>query len=115
MIAYGFTFTWLFGSGSTVLVTLFLSIGLALMGIVYGPLGTILSEIFPTNVRYTGASLTFNLAGIFGASLAPYAAMWLATNYSLAYVGYYLSATSLLSLVALLMVRETRDANLDEV
>jgi hypothetical protein len=31
-------------------------------------------------VRYTGASLTFNLAGILGASLAPYAATWLATN-----------------------------------
>ena len=49
-------------------------IGLALMGLIYGPLGTVLSELFPTAVRYTGSSLTFNLAGIFGASLAPYAA-----------------------------------------
>lgn len=115
MILYGFSFATLFGEGDAVQITIFLSIGLALMGVVYGPLGTILSEIFPTNVRYTGASLTFNLAGIFGASLAPYAAMWLATNYSLAHVGYYLSAASLMSLLALLMVRETRDTNLDEV
>ena len=50
------------------------------MGLTYGPLGTVLSELFPTAVRYTGSSLTFNLAGIFGASLAPYAATWLATN-----------------------------------
>ena len=66
------------------------SLGLALMGLVYGPLGTVLSELFPTSVRYTGSSLTFNLAGIFGASLAPYVATWLATNYGLQYVGYYL-------------------------
>ena len=55
-------------------------VGLALMGMTYGPLGTVLSELFPTAVRYTGSSLTFNLAGIFGASLAPYVATWLATE-----------------------------------
>ena len=52
-------------------------VGLSLMGMTYGPLGTVLSELFPTAVRYTGSSLTFNLAGIFGASLAPYIATWL--------------------------------------
>ena len=56
-------------------------VGLALMGLTYGPLGTVLSELFPTAVRYTGSSLTYNFAGIFGASLAPYIATWLATNY----------------------------------
>jgi MFS family permease len=85
-------------------VTLFLSLGLALMGMTYGPLGTMLSELFPTAVRYTGASLTFNFAGILGASLAPYAATWLATNHGLHYVGYYLSIAALISLVALLMI-----------
>jgi metabolite-proton symporter len=95
----------MFGSGSAVQVTIFLSLGLGLMGLTYGPLGTILSELFPAEVRYTGASLTFNLAGILGASLAPYAATWLATNYGLQYVGYYLSAAALISLAALLMVK----------
>ncbi len=41
------------------------------MGLTYGPIGTVLSEIFPTSVRYTGSALTFNMAGIFGASFAP--------------------------------------------
>jgi hypothetical protein len=44
--------------------------GMALMGFTYGPLGTFLSELFPTTVRYSGASLTFNLAGILGAALS---------------------------------------------
>ena len=64
----------------------------------YGPLGTVLSELFPTTVRYSGSSLTFNLAGIFGASLAPYAATYLAKTYGLQYVGYYLSSAAILSL-----------------
>jgi hypothetical protein len=54
-------------------------------------------------VRYTGASLTFNLAGILGASLAPYVATWLATNYGVQTVGWYLSVASIISLVALLL------------
>ena len=64
----------------------------------YGPLGTVLAELFPTAVRYTGSSLTFNLAGIFGASLAPYIATWLASNYGLQYVGLLPSAAAGLSL-----------------
>jgi len=89
-----------------------LSVGLALMGLTYGPLGTVLSELFPTSVRYTGSSLTFNLAGIFGASLAPYAATWLATHYGLPWVGYYLTAAALLTLAGILATRETKDTDL---
>jgi metabolite-proton symporter len=102
---FGLTMAPLFGSGDATQVTFFLSLGLGLMGMTYGPLGTILSELFPAEVRYTGASLTFNLAGILGASLAPYAATWLATNLGLQYVGYYLSGAALISLVALLLVK----------
>jgi metabolite-proton symporter len=83
-------------------------VGLALMGLTYGPLGTVLSELFPTAVRYTGSSVTFNLAGIFGASLAPYIATWLAQTYGLPFVGYYLTAAATLTFVALLAIRETR-------
>lgn len=89
-----------------------MAIGLSLMGLTYGPLGTVLSELFPTSVRYTGSSLTFNLAGIFGASLAPYAATWLAKAYGLRFVGYYLSAAALLTFAGLLATRETRDEDL---
>ena len=89
--------------------TLAMIVGLSLMGLTYGPLGTTLSELFPTSVRYTGSSLTFNLAGIFGASLAPYIATYLATKYSLQYVGYYLTGAAALTLIGLLAIHETRD------
>ena len=96
----------------TVGAALTLIIGLALMGLTYGPLGTVLSELFPTPVRYTGSSLTFNLAGIVGASLAPYIAMYLATNYGLPWVGYYLTAAAVLTLIGLFATRETSGVDL---
>ena len=89
-----------------------MAVGLSLMGMTYGPLGTVLSELFPASVRYTGSSLTFNLAGIFGASLAPYVATWLAKTYGLQYVGYYLSLAALLTLVGLFASQETKDRDL---
>jgi metabolite-proton symporter len=82
-------------------------LGLALMGMTYGPLGTVVSELFPTSVRYTGSSLAFSMAGILGASLAPYIATWLANKYGLEFVGYYLTASAIVSFVGLLMIRET--------
>ena len=63
-------------------------------------------------MRYTGSSLTFNLAGIFGASLAPYIATWLARTYGLQYVGYYLAAASLLTVAGIVAIRETKDESL---
>jgi len=92
--------------------TIAMIVGLSLMGLTYGPLGTTLSELFPTRVRYTGSSLTFNLAGIFGASLAPYIATWLAQNYGLQFVGYYVAAAAMLTLVGLVAIRETKDHHL---
>jgi len=86
-----------------------MALGLTLMGLTYGPLGTVLSELFPTSVRYTGSSLTFNFAGIFGASLAPYIATGLAKNYGLQYVGYYLFGAAVLTLIGLIASRETKD------
>ena len=74
--AFGFLLAPLLESG-TVGAVVMMAVGLSLMGLTYGPLGTTLSELFPTAVRYTGSSLTFNLAGVFGASLAPYVATWL--------------------------------------
>jgi metabolite-proton symporter len=105
IMVFGLAFAPLFGSGSTAAVLAFLAVGLALMGFTYGPLGSALTELYPTAVRYTGASLSFNLAGIVGASLAPYIATWLATHYGLGFVGYYLSAAGLLTLIALLLLR----------
>ena len=108
---FGLVLAPLFQSGMVGVIAA-MAVGLSLMGLTYGPLGTVLSELFPTAVRYTGSSLTFNMAGIFGASLAPYIATWLARNYGLQYVGYYLSASALLTIAGLLASPETQDETL---
>src|SRR6185436_15865385 len=110
-VAYGIVMPSLFTAGTWGAVTM-MCLGFGLTGLVYGPLGTVLSELFPTAVRYTGSSIAFNVAGIFGASLAPYAATWLAQNYGLQYVGYYISAVAVLSLIGLIATRETKDTDL---
>lgn len=106
--AFGLLFAPLFSAASPWATTGFLALGLALMGLTYGPIGTLLAELFPTAVRYTGTSLAFNLAGIFGASLAPYVATGLAKSHGLSAVGYYLSGAAVLTLVALLALPQGR-------
>jgi len=108
---FGLIMAPLFTSGTTGAVIM-MAIGQSLIGFTYGPLGTVISELFPTHVRYTGSSLAFNFAGILGASLAPYIATWLAKNYGLPYVGYYLTASAVLTLLGLLAIRETKDDDL---
>ena len=75
-------------------------IGFTLNGFTYGPLGAAMAQLFPTAVRYTGASLTYSVAGIIGGSLAPYIATALASNFGLAAVGYYLCAAAARTLLA---------------
>ena len=92
------------------MVAFFLCTGMALMGFTYGPLGTFLSELFPTTVRYSGASLTFNLAGILGAAFAPMIAIWLASTYGLKYVGFYLTVAACISLFAMMAISKEEHA-----
>jgi MFS family permease len=106
IIAFGLVFAPFFTAGSLGVTAVFLSVGMFLMGLTYGPIGTALAAIFPAAVRYTGASLAFTLAGILGASLTPYLATTLAHNYGLAYVGYYLTAAAIVTLLALLGARK---------
>ncbi len=101
MIGMGFAFQPLFGAATTGSVLAFLALGFALAGLTYGPLGSALAQLFPTAVRYTGASLTFNFAGILGASLAPYIATTLALKFGIAAAGLYLSGVAAVSLIAL--------------
>ena len=80
----------------------FVTLAMALMGMTYGLIGTALAAPFPTRVRYTGSSITFNFAGIVGAPLAPYIATWLPSTYGPAYVRYYLLAAALVTLVCIM-------------
>jgi metabolite-proton symporter len=109
---FGLLFSTLFGPGNWPLTMVFLVLGMFLMGLSHGTIGTALAEIFPASVRYTGASLSFTLAGVLGASPAPALATKLATHYSLSYVGFYISAAAVISFLALWAARkQMRESN----
>ena len=99
IVGFGFVFDAMLFRAE--LVFAFLLIGMALMGLLFGSLGTTLAQMFPTEVRYTGASLAFNLAAAVGASLTPYLALSLAHLHGLTSVGLYLSAIALVSSMGL--------------
>lgn len=111
---FGFAFAPLFNSGirGTVLMMV---LGLTLMGLVYGAQGTLISELFPTAVRYTGSSIAFSMGGVLGASATPFIAMKLATTHGLRYVGYYLTTSAILSVIGLLLIPETKDEDLNSI
>ena len=104
-IGAGFLLSPLMGAGSLFLIWAFLALALFLMGLVYGPLGAFLPGLFPARVRYTGASMAFNIGGIIGGGLAPMVAQALADRGGLVPVGLYLSAAALISFVALAPLR----------
>lgn len=104
-IAVAFMLAPLLGSGSLVMVFGFLAAALLAMGFVYGPLGAWLPGLFPAEVRYTGASLAFNVGGVIGGALTPLAAQALADRGGLDAVGLYLAAAASTSLVSLLLLR----------
>ena len=97
---FGLLMNALFGAGLTGLL-IFFALGFALMGSTYGPLSAAMARPFPTPVRYTGASIAFNLAGVIGASPAPYVATDLAKSYGVGAVGLYLAGAALVTLIAL--------------
>lgn len=115
IMAYGALFAPMLGSGNTseTMMLLFLIIGMTLMGFTFGPMSAVLPELFPTNVRYTGSGISYNVASILGAAVAPFIATWLATSYGVGWVGLYLFIAACLSFVAILVMHETKDASLD--
>jgi len=117
IIVFGLLFQpWLGESdGNPFVVVTFLIVGLALMGLTFGPMGALLPELFPTNVRYTGSGVAYNVASILGASLAPIVALglWTAAG-NIFFVGLYLSGAAVITLIALLLTRETKDTDITE-
>jgi MFS family permease len=104
---FGFLIAPLFSGGLTGLLVFF-SLGFALMGATYGPLSSMMARPFRAAVRYTGASMAFNLAGIVGASVAPYAATSLASTFGVPAVGLYLAGTATITILALIGMSRLR-------
>jgi metabolite-proton symporter len=100
----------------TVGVVLWLVLGFTLMGLTFGPMGALLPELFPTSMRYTGSGVSYNVSSILGAAVAPFiaVALWKSGDGSPFLVGVYLAAMAALTLVALLIGKETKDLSLDE-
>lgn len=121
MILFGLTFGLFLdpermGTGeqaNLALMTVFMLIGMALMGLTFGIQSALLPELFPTNVRYTGSAVAYNVASILGAAVAPFIAAWLAAHYGPGTVGLYLAVMSSLTLLALFTIPETRSLDLD--
>ncbi|ROP60336.1 MFS transporter [Curtobacterium sp. ZW137] len=110
---FGLTFQfWFAASTGPITVVTFLIVGLSLMGLTFGPMGALLPELFPTNVRYTGSAIAYNVASILGASLAPTIALALwKPDGNIFLVGLYLTIAAVVTLVALLFIRETRGSD----
>lgn len=98
-----------------VLITVGLSGALCCMGIVYGPLGAFLPELFGTDVRYTGAGIAYNLGGVLGGGIAPLVIAQLGERYGSGAIGWFMSAMALCSLLCLVALPETRHRALDRV
>jgi MFS family permease len=121
IILFGFSFDFFLdpgtmgtGAGANMgRMLLFLCIGMILMGLSFGPMSAFLPELFPTNVRYTGSGVSYNVSSILGAALTPFAAVWLTRYFGVGSVGVYLSALAVLTFIALLCTKETKHTSLD--
>ncbi|OUE29954.1 Inner membrane metabolite transport protein YhjE [Clavibacter michiganensis] len=107
MVVFGLLMDPLLAAGLPGTLT-FVILGFVLIGLAYGAVGSLLPAMFATDVRYTGASLAFSLAGIIGGAVAPFIATWLwdVGGGGVMLVGVYLSVASAISFVALLVLRE---------
>ncbi|WP_340083872.1 MFS transporter [Siminovitchia sp. FSL H7-0308] len=117
MILYAFPYFWLLHQNSKVLLIVATIVGL---GIIWAPitavLGTMFSEIFKSNVRYTGISLGYQIGAAVAGGTAPLVATALLNAYNNSYVpvALYIIFTSLISLIAIATVRDRKDEELDE-
>ena len=102
-------------NGTPTSVFAFLVIGMALMGMTFGPMAALLPELFPTEVRYSGASLAYNIASIIGATIAAMISLKINSLYGLMGVGIYLAINAFLTLLALLASKETKNVDLTQI
>lgn len=115
MGAWIFAFFALLDTKDPVLITVATTVGLVLHGAMYGPQAAFFSELFGTRVRYSGASVGYQLASIAAGALAPLIATALLKAYGSSFpIAVYVVITCVITVVAVLMARETRGADLEE-
>lgn len=99
------------GQHNMIGMLLFLGLGFVVMGTLYGPVGAVLPELFPTKVRYSGAGITYNLAAVVGAAVAPTITTWLIAAFGLHYAGMYMFVLAVVSVVAWVLTPETKNVD----
>ncbi|MDC0546110.1 MHS family MFS transporter [Gammaproteobacteria bacterium] len=101
-------------TGNFYFVVLAIAGGLTFLGMMYGPQAAFFAELFSTEVRYSGASLGYQIGAIIGGSFAPTIATLLWKNYDIFWVSVYIAFASLLSLVSVYFLTETYQKDLNE-
>ena len=100
-LLYCFPFFWLVGQGSVLMVWLAIVLGMNVgHDMMYGVQAAYFSELFGTHVRYSGASLVYQLTSVFSGGLAPFIATWLLARHGPSAVAGYMSLACGLSVVA---------------
>jgi metabolite-proton symporter len=105
---WGFALFPLIDTGDTVLICLAITMGLVFLGMQYGPQAAYFTELFTTEVRYSGASLGYQIGAIIGGALAPTIAVLLWDSFGIFYVSVYIAIAAVLTLLSLSQLEETK-------
>jgi MFS family permease len=111
---WGFALFPLIATGSFLLVVVAVAGGLIFLGMMYGPQAAFFTELFSTEVRYSGASLGYQIGAIIGGAFAPTIATILWKEYDIMWVSVYIFIASMLSLLCVLLLTETYKSSLSE-
>ena len=111
---WGFALFPLVDTGNFWLIVLGITGGLVFLGMMYGPQAAFFTELFSTEVRYSGASLGYQIGAILGGAFAPTIATILWTEYDIVWVSAYIALASVLALISVMMLTETYQTNINE-
>ena len=111
---WGFAMFPLIDTGNFFLIVLAISGGLAFLGMQYGPQAAFYTELFSTKVRYSGASLGYQIGAILGGAFAPTLAVLLWKEFGILYVSVYIAIAALITIGSVLMLTETNGSNIHE-
>ena len=113
-LVFSFVAPLLLGGHNVAAIMVFLCVGFACMGTIFGPCGSYLPELFSAKVRYSGAGLSYNLAAITGGAFAPTIASALVMTFGIQALGWYMGGMAAVALVALLFFRESKDVDFEQ-